>query len=143
MDALKMKKSDLLEVLRKNKEKHVEEYELALHAYRIACAEAMEQAWLQCVDGGEILTNPCYKFSKPQSHERDYTMVIGMLEMTIEDEIEVDTNEYTQYVLDEWSWRSSFNQQTSGVSGYSGAAGSSGSSGYSGSSGFVSVKRGK
>jgi len=87
MDSLRMKKSDLLVVLKENKKKHIEEYELASHAYRIACAEALENAWRNCVDGGEIDPYPC-KLSKPQSHERDYTMVIGMLEMTTEDEIE-------------------------------------------------------
>jgi hypothetical protein len=46
--------------------------------------------------------------TKPESHEKEYNNVLRNLELTTAEYILLGTQEFNQYVLDEWSWKSSF-----------------------------------
>ncbi len=47
--------------------------------------------------------------TEPTSNEKDYERALSMLDMSVDDEIILDQNEYNQYVLNEWVWSNSFN----------------------------------
>jgi hypothetical protein len=41
---------------------------------------------------------------QPRDHTSDYDRVIMMLEMSVDDTIVLDANEFDQYVRDVWAW---------------------------------------
>lgn len=42
---------------------------------------------------------------EPIDHTRDYDRVIAMLEMSVDEDIELMSHEFDQYVLDNWQWK--------------------------------------
>jgi hypothetical protein len=44
----------------------------------------------------------------PEDHSDDYEGTIRRLELTVSDEVELDTNEFDSYVRNKWVWRDSF-----------------------------------
>lgn len=130
MKTIKVNKNELLTVLKKNKEQHVKEYKKALRGYRIQAAESLTKELKNIKDGRDF--NTYFSLSKPVSYEKEYATVIGMLEMDLLTEVELDMTEFTKYVNDDWSWKSSFSASNSTYLGFSGSAGPSGFSGFSG-----------
>jgi hypothetical protein len=139
MERLKVKTADLVKVLKENRQKHVNEYKEAVRQFRLRAAEALKRELDKCVSGKKFETN--LGMTRPTSHEKDYDLVIKMLEMSVEDVTILDHNEFNQFVMDEWSWKPNFRSSTTyyGSSGSCGTSGSSGSSGTSGTSGIKYV----
>jgi hypothetical protein len=135
MNKIIVRKDELLEKLKKNKEKHVGEYKEAIRGYRVKCAELLDKE-LQLVESGEEFTLG-FNVTKPRSYEEDYIRVIEMLEMSIEDVVELDHTEFANYVMDNWAWKQSFSASNSSYRGYSGY------SGYSSSHGFKEIRFGE
>jgi hypothetical protein len=42
---------------------------------------------------------------EPMDQTRDYDRVISMLEMSTEEEIELNHSDFAAYVLDDWAWK--------------------------------------
>jgi hypothetical protein len=130
MKSIKVNKDDLLTTLKANKDQHVKEYKEALRGYRVRAAVALSEELKNIEEGREF--NTYFSLNKPVSYEKEYATVIGMLEMDLFSEVELDMTEFVKYVNDDWSWKSSFSSSNSGYSGYSGVSGYSGYSGFSG-----------
>jgi hypothetical protein len=137
MDTVKVKKSDLLAVLKENRKKHKEEYKESIRAYRLKAADLLSKELAKITAGKKF--NTYFDLEKPTSHEKDYDLTIKMIEMSIDEVFELRTSEFNQLVLDEWSWRSSFDSarySNSGYQGYCGTSGVSGTTGLSGTAGY-------
>lgn len=102
MHTINVDKSDLIEILKENKTKHEELYDEAVIGYHEEVVEKLSVALDKAEAGEEYVTN--LKMTKPEHHLKDYNRIIGMLELATETEIELNPNEYDQYVNDEWSW---------------------------------------
>jgi hypothetical protein len=50
----------------------------------------------------------------PESHADDYIGTIRRLELCVEKEIELDTQEFDKYIRNKWDWRNSFLSSNSG-----------------------------
>lgn len=102
-----IRKVELLEAIRKNREKHAAEYTEAYAGYEVEFVkEAVKLLALAKEGKFEKTTITC---SPPQNHTKDYDRVIRMMEMCTADEIIVTEQQFSQYVLDEWQWMSAFN----------------------------------
>src|SRR3972149_463720 len=121
MKTIKVNKTELISVLKKNKDQHVKDYKKALRGYRVQAAEALSKELTKIKEGHEF--NTYFSLNKPVSYEKEYATVIGMLEMDLLTEVELDMSEFVKYVNDDWSWKSSFSLSNSGYMGYSGVAG--------------------
>jgi len=113
MHAIKMKREELLSIVRQNKEKHITEY--------IESVEDYKKLVLQIAQGNLKLakTEDLDAFKKmkptpsaPVSYEDSYKRAIRMLELSVDDVIEVEEDVFNQLVLDEWSWKRSFTAAT-------------------------------
>jgi hypothetical protein len=143
MDIIKVKKDDLLKVLKENRKKHKADYFEAVKAYRVKAADLFTKELEKIVQGEEF--NPYINnLQKPTNHVKEYDLIIKMVEMGVDDIIKLQQGEFNQLVMDEWNWRSSFQSTVysntsyfgqSGMSGTSGTSGMSGSSRMSGTSG--------
>ena len=130
MERVKVKKSELLEILQANRKKHKEEYKETIRAFRMKAADLFNKEYQKAISGKKFESSVF--LSKPESHEKDYDLSIKMIQMSVDDIIELSTGEFNQLVNDEWSWRSSFSTARSYSAGYSGSSGMSGTSGKSG-----------
>jgi hypothetical protein len=136
MEKVKVKTSGLIEVLKGNRQKHVEEYKEAVRQFRMRSVAALKRELEKAINGKKFETNLC--MTRPVSHEKDYDLVIKMLELSVDDVTILDQHDFNQFVNDEWSWKPSFSSSTAyysgscGTSGYSGVSGTSGTSGTSG-----------
>lgn len=147
MEKIKVKKHELLTILRENRAKHKEDYLRGMKAYRAKCADLLMKELEKAMAGEAFAT--CVSASKPTSHLKDYDLAIRMFDMGVfeDDLVELNQMEVNQYLGDYWSWKGSFTtvmfanssyydvNTITGFSGYSGCSGTSGSSGMSGTSG--------
>ena len=123
MQTITLNKTQLLPIVIENKQKHDNIYNAAVSGY-----------WQKTE---EILTDKLEKAKKqeqidnylgitfPVSHSDDYDRVIRMLELSVENKIVLNSNEFDSYVRNQWGWRSSFLATNSiYLSGYSATTGS-------------------
>jgi hypothetical protein len=106
VDTVKVNKADLLEALRVNREAHEGIYQEALEGYK-ETALAQLQKHLADVQRGAMKVISIM-LPAPENHTRDYDRVIKMVEMSVDDELELDQTEFAQYVMDDWHWKRQF-----------------------------------
>lgn len=109
MNAIKMKRTELLVLVRANKEKHIKDYEEAVKDYKslvlkINTANLKLAKTADLTQFKHIRAQP----QAPQSYEDSYKRAIRMLELSVEDIIEVEEDIFNQLVLDEWDWKQNF-----------------------------------
>lgn len=105
MNAIKVKKDELLNKLRANRETHTTQFDKAAAGYRKKVIEVLESRLAEARDGK--LPALIFNLPMPVDQTKAYDRAIGMLEMSVETEIELEEHDYQQYVLDEWSWSAS------------------------------------
>jgi hypothetical protein len=95
-------KRDLLQQVKTNRTKHTTELSQAMQGWRAQYYEkltaALELLQKQGNPEAHIFLQP------PADHTKDYDRVIGMLELTTQDVVELDQLEFDRYVRDEWEW---------------------------------------
>lgn len=115
MESIKVKKEELLNVLRENRTKHRHIFEEAIEGYRKTVIAEFERRLDDAKAGRKIDIR--FTLPQPVDQTKDYDRAIGMLEMTIDDVIHLEEIEYRQYVMDDWSWKQSFLTSNSTYSG--------------------------
>lgn len=108
MDKVKVNRTELLGKLRENRDNHKAEYEEAMAGWEVKIVEAFDKALGRVEEGDFSDLNPALSLPKPQHHMKDYDLVIRMLEMSVDDNIEIEMHDFNQYVMDEWSWKAGF-----------------------------------
>lgn len=106
MKTVKVATLDLLQHLKTNREKHVIEFAEAMVGYRAAVIAKLKERLVLAEAGEDV--NLFSNISKPQCQLASYDEAISMLAWSRDDEIELDRNEFRQYVQDEWSWKNEF-----------------------------------
>ena len=107
--SVNVKRSELLEILKKNREQHKLDYAEAVEGYRGAKIKALEDA-LEKVKTEEKpeKTSLNVSLNKPITYVSEYTEVIDMLEMSVDEIINLDSDSFQAYIKDNWSWKRSF-----------------------------------
>lgn len=109
MRSVKINKSELLTIVRENKEKHVREFNESVEDYKAAAIKvAQEHVELAATGDLDKIAKIKAMPSRPSSYEDSYTRAIRMLELSVEDVIELEEDIFNQLVLDEWTWKHSF-----------------------------------
>lgn len=106
MKAMKVDKAELLNILQKNRDKHRAIFEEALEGYKKEVIALLEKK-LATVKRGKIVSH-IIRLETPRDQTKDYDRVIGMLNMSTETEVELTEQDYSQYVLDDWTWKNQF-----------------------------------
>jgi hypothetical protein len=101
----------LLKHLKTNRDKHIKEYEEAMAGYREAIISELKGKYTIACQNLDV--SHSLKTVRPISYEKSYNEIISMLEWTTDKEIELDHNEFTMYVQDDWSWKGNFLATTS------------------------------
>lgn len=116
MNSVKVKKSELIDRVTENLAKHIIEYRNACEGYKadaIAEINTVTERLRRQVDSlqmGEVirLAHVTFSLPSPESHEKDYLRAIEMLRMSVDEEIEVESDDFRRYVMDEWDWKERF-----------------------------------
>jgi len=106
MDAIKVKKTELLEKLKANREAHQAIFDKAQDGYRKMVVEHLELMLAEAKQGKVIRRK--VELQEPVNQTKDYDRVISMLSMSQDDIIELNEHDFAQYVLDDWSWKAQF-----------------------------------
>ncbi len=106
MRKIVVNKQELLQTLKANRDKHATEYAEAYEVYVEKAIAKMKENLKVAKDQKKIITN--LDLVVPQNFTDSYDQIISMLEMDISETVELDTNEFNQYVRDNWQWRNVF-----------------------------------
>ena len=112
MRDVKVKRAELLEKVKTNREKHVSEYREAVVGYKKAAKAEVTRAMQRLHHSIEELEVGDCVLQVPENHAKDYDQVIEMLKMCVDDEITVRADEFACYVMDDWGWKEEFLEVT-------------------------------
>lgn len=107
---LKYKRLEILKILQENLVKHKAEFEAAMVVFKARLIGDMERLVVKIRAGA--FTEDGVKLKRPISFESSYARAIRMLDLSIEEDIELDGETFGKYVMDEWEWGSQFEVAT-------------------------------
>lgn len=109
MHAVKVNRIELLEIVRKNKDKHIADFNESVADYKAAAIKLAESN-LELAKSGELeqIAKIRPVPQKPVSYEQNYNRAERMLELSVDEVIEVEEDVFNQLVLDEWAWKNAF-----------------------------------
>lgn len=102
MNEITVKKDKLIEIMKKNRAAHHDIVVEAQEGFRKRVIERLDEMLALASSGKKIDLNVGLVMPVNMTHE--YDKVIGMLELDINDEVELEAHEYSQWVLDDWTW---------------------------------------
>jgi hypothetical protein len=105
----------LLGALRKNREAHITAFQEAVDGYQEAMLETLRNTTKK-VKRGEV-KELNVRLPAPVSHEKDYTQVIEMLELSVDENINLSSDAFQAYFKDKWAWSEGFHALASSYSG--------------------------
>lgn len=105
-----VKKTELLEKIRNNREGHRAEFFKAQEGFKKYLIAELERRLVDAREGRKVQAH--MSLIEPEDHTKDYDRVIHMLEMSTADEIVITEKQFSQYVMDEWGWMSAFKNST-------------------------------
>lgn len=106
MRSVRINKEELLSKVRINRDNHKHTFEKALIGYREEVIKELEESLHNARIGKKIQTY--ISLEEPMNQTQDYDRVIAMLEMSEDQIIELTSQEFDHYVLDNWTWKEQF-----------------------------------
>lgn len=106
MNDVTVKKADLIAKVSANRAKHRAIFEEAVEGYRIKVVAILEDH-IEQIEQGHV-QRVYVSLPEPSDHTGDYDRVLAMLDMSIDDDIEIDDVSFGKYVMDDWTWKNEF-----------------------------------
>lgn len=106
MKDVTVKKAELREKIQTNRDAHKAIFDEAVEGYREKIIGLLEEH-LKRVKKGKMETIRIW-LPVPEDHTGDYDRVLAMLDMSVDEEITIDQNTFSSYVMDEWHWKGEF-----------------------------------
>jgi hypothetical protein len=97
---------ELLDILKTNLEKHQGEFHEAFKEYQKVAAKRLRMR-ADSLEKGSA-KNHMISLKVPVDYSDSYRQVIEMLEMSESEHIELDWQQFRQYIKDEWHWKKDF-----------------------------------
>jgi hypothetical protein len=106
MQDITINKSELLEYLEENRDKHHQVFTAALEGYREELIKRLERRVGQLKAGKIPDLN--LGLVTPADHTKDYDRVIMMVKMHTGNSFMLDETSFGWYVMDDWQWKRQF-----------------------------------
>lgn len=113
--SVNVNRAELLKVLIANRDQHVKEFNEAIAGYQQAMLDVLAKAVKDVKKG--LITELNIRLPKPSSHEEDYSQVIEMLEVSVDEVINLSSDAFQAYYKDKWGWSAGFKALASTYSG--------------------------
>jgi hypothetical protein len=104
MKQVRINKSKLLEILKKNRADHRGIFLEAQKTFRAVAIKALDEQLKAARSGKPFELARLVSLAAPEDHTADYDRSIQMLEMSVDTDIVVSEQEFTNYVQDIWHW---------------------------------------
>lgn len=114
MDTIRVNKAEVIERLRANRNQHENTYAEAMAGWRSQSSAKLRELAAELDAGGS--PSLYIKLERPEDHTEEYDIVLGMLDLSVEDEIEMTLANYRNYILDMWHWSEKFRTTASAYS---------------------------
>lgn len=112
-------KATVVETLKKNRAEHETIYKEAVEGYRKAFEEAVLETQDTLVNklselkdkdlpSPHLKKHPLQTLTVPKNQLKEYDTVLEMLELTADDTIVLDQDQYNCYMKDNWYWMNDF-----------------------------------
>lgn len=108
LQTVRVKTTDLLAVMKTNREAHRGMFLKALDGYKEEVLKVLEERLADARKGKRV--HQWLGLEEPADHTKDYDRVIRMLEMSVDTEVELTQAEFAQYVMDAWTWKDQFTE---------------------------------
>lgn len=108
----------LIAALQAGLETHKVEYAEATKDYEKAVVKFLEEATERAKRRN--FTDLVLRLQKPENHVKDYTNVIELLEVSVDETIQLDSEAFRAYYKGEWNWKASFGASASALKTYLG-----------------------
>lgn len=96
----------LLVTVTDNRDKHNQTYEASMVVYRQEMIRVLTEL-LESAERSEDVEHKI-KLERPKTFVGEYDRVIAMLSRCTEEEVELDSEGFSQIVLDQWDWSRDF-----------------------------------
>lgn len=96
---IKVNKVKLIEQIKLNKENHIKEYEKAIVAYKQEALRQLNEEIKKVREGGSL--DAKLNLITPINNSENYDKIIEMFEWEVEDVVELEQQEFNEYVQDE------------------------------------------
>lgn len=106
MDKVRVFKANLERKLKENLAQHSKIYLEAQIGYRESYIKELEKQLVLAREGKRFKNS--IHISPPVDHSKEYKTAIQMLEMCLDKEIEITKEQFTNFVMDDWSWKANF-----------------------------------
>ena len=106
MDSVRIDRLKLLTVLQENRTKHKLTVNVAFKEYRKLVIVELDKMIDEAKSGKTI--RRAIDLIEPMDQTAEYDTAILMLEMSVDQNIELDQHEFQQYVEDKWHWSNQF-----------------------------------
>lgn len=103
-------RESLIKALYANLEEHKAEYKQAMLDYQAKVIADLSAAIARAQAGDFAKVN--VHVNQPESHEQDFLDVISMLEMSVDETINLDSEAFKAYFRNEWPWKRQFDMLT-------------------------------
>ena len=110
MHRVTVEKTEFIEKVRDNRDRHREVFERALAGYRERMTAELERRIHDLRRGRRV--EQYIALPEPEDHTGDYDRVLTMAEMSIHDTVELSEDEFAMYVMDQWRWKQDFTETT-------------------------------
>jgi len=111
---VKVNKADVLVKLKANRSTHRAIFEEAVEGYRKEVTRQLKKHIKEMKSGKPKRTYISIPY--PEDHTKDYDNAIEMLEMSVEDIVELDSEAFMAFYKDDWGWKNQFLASNSGYS---------------------------
>lgn len=101
-------KEQLLEQVRENRETHREKFEEAMDGYKRKAIELLEDHIDRIKRNAPERVRVDLPY--PIDHTDDYDRIIKQLEWSLDNQIELNEQEFNTYVRDQWGWKEAFSE---------------------------------
>jgi hypothetical protein len=110
MELITVIKTELVETLKANRDKHRSMFIQAQEQYRDAMIAELDRALQEAREGGQI--RRAFSLPVPEDHTADFDTAIEMLDWDQGKTVQLSYHDFQQYVQNQWGWRASFAANT-------------------------------
>lgn len=114
VNAINVKRSQLLEKLKANRAEHRKIFLEAQEGYRAQCIKELDAMLQEARDGKRI--RRAVALVEPMDQTWEYDSAIAMLEMSVDEVISLEEHDFKCYVLDQWQWKKQWTTSNVGYS---------------------------
>jgi len=101
-------KEELLKIVHTNREKHIELYKEASAGYYNKLREELVNALHSLDDIGKVSRKGIRNLVKPRNHMNGYDLALQMLNVSVDDNIELDSHTFEKLYNNVWEWTREF-----------------------------------